>query len=106
MGHVHPGFAALTITDITQPIVAGEPGVRIVPPQDCSRIVIENGDTVNSIKVQTDPSDAATQKTIPAGLELDINAKSSGDPIYPAGKTVGYLVKGSGTGPVTLTFAR
>lgn len=106
MGHVNKGFAVVTITDITQPIAPGTPGVAIVPPQDCSRIVIENGDQANSIKIQTDPADTASLKTVPGGIELDINAKSSGDAIFLAGQVVAYIVKGAGTGPVTLTFTR
>lgn len=106
MGHVSKHFAVLSITDLSSPITPGEPGVRLVVPQACSRIVIENGDATNSISFQTDKDDAATRKTIPASLELDIDAKSSGDPVFQKDEIVGYLVKGSGTGPVTITFTR
>jgi hypothetical protein len=97
-------FAVRTIGDISQPIVPGEPGVRLIVPQDCSRIVIENGDQTNDITFKTLLTEGS--KTIPKGLELDINAKTSGDPAFVAGEVVGWIVKGSGTGPVTITYTR
>lgn len=109
MADISKNFCVRTITDITQGNAAGEPGERLVAPQDCSRVVIENADANNDMYLQTDPLDASTQKRIPKGnLELDINAKGHGTPIFQAGETIGWLVSkaGAATGPAVITFTR
>lgn len=72
-------------------------------PIACSRVVIENEDTVNACKFRVDKDDSATEKTIPAGMELNINAQAC---CFSPGDVVGYLNPAAGAGPACVSFTR
>ncbi len=75
----------------------------IIAPTSCSRVVIEAVDTTNNCKFRSDSDDSSTQKTIPAGMELNINAQAC---CFNAGDLVGYVQPVAGTGPVCVSYTR
>ena len=78
------------------------PGTAITAPVDCTFIVIEQSDTSNDAAFRSDPDDGATEKTIPAGMELSIRGSKGA---FVAGSTVGYVKAASGSGPIVVSFA-
>lgn len=73
----------------------------ITLPVDCSRVVLENGDGTNSVKIRTNPDDSGTEKTLPAGNELDL--WSSRAP-FVAGTILCYAQASSGAGPLIVSY--
>lgn len=70
---------------------------------ECSRIVLENEDTTNAAMVRSDQNDGDTQKSLPAGMELDIRSVVG---TFLPNTIVAYVKQSSGTGPVVATFTR
>lgn len=99
-------FAARTLLPAAMVTPPGQPGFPVIVPMACSRIVIENLDTAVDIKLQTIVDEPTSFKNIYKQLELDINAKSSGDPIFQVGDVIGWLVIGASTLGVTITYTR
>lgn len=75
----------------------------ITVPIACGQVVIENGDTVNSQAVRTDPNDGDTEKTLPAQLELTLRAQAQ---CWEKGDIVCYVKAASGSGPIIVSFLR
>lgn len=81
-------------------------GVAVVTSMDCSRVVIENTDAAIDINVRSNPADGGTQKTLPKGLELDINVRANSGVPFPAGTVVCWLAGVSGAPVACVTFTR
>lgn len=88
------------VFDILRVTLAASTWTNIVVPVQCSRVVIENADTGNTMRVRLE--EGGSEKVIAAGLELDINTYGSG------GIAPGVLcqVFAAGTGPAVVTFTR
>lgn len=109
MADISPNFAIRQFMPAPLVVVTGgkatpASGVAIVAPIGCAQVVIENTDTGNAIQVWTDPAaPMATQKNIPAGLELTLRASALA---WGAGATVCYVSAANPQGVVTCTFLR
>ena len=77
------------------------PGVPIVIPFDCSRVVIENPDAENGAQFRSDNDNPNSMKVIPAAAELDIRGS---DVCFRAGTVVGYVATPDGASEVVVTF--
>jgi hypothetical protein len=77
----------------------------IIIPIESGYVVIENVDTGNAMSVRTDPDDGSTEKTIPAGMELEVKTRGESCPFQP-GATFCHAKMASGTGPAVVSFIR
>ena len=87
--------------DIKRFPLAASTWTDIIVQIPCSRIVIENNDTGTTMKFRVE--EGGFEKTIAAGLELDINTYGSG--CFAPGQVIGQ-VWATGTGPAIVTYTR
>lgn len=81
----------------------------IVTPINCNNVSLEQSDQANDAKMRTNSADAATEKSLPAGIEHRITPPDSrglGSPRHRwlAGNTVLYVQSVAGTGPIVAEF--
>lgn len=93
MSDANKNFAVRTLNLTGSPPLPTTFTIAVSPPIECSKIVVENTDAVNAVAVRSDPKDAQTTKTIPAGLELTIECKPATGvaPPFKPGDLVAYI---------------
>ncbi len=95
-------YFAIRVLPTKVPVVAGD-WTPIVCPIACTQIVIENRDAVNAQAVRSDVADSATEKYLPASLELTLRASAQ---CWNPGDLVCVVAAAAGSGPVCVTYLR
>lgn len=75
----------------------------ITVPITCSRVVIENPSSTNTIAIRTDPAEGNPSKTIPVSAELNLTSSVEA---FAAGTTICWARASAGSGPAVVTYTR